>query len=439
MSELKKEILKFLEKCAESHDGLPEYISGPKNKKSKNGKYPRVLYSGPVWDENEIAAAIESLISGTWVSSGEKVREFERKFSKVAGVKHSLMVNSGSSANLAMIHALKKCLGWNDGDEIILSAVGFPTTLNPILQSGLTPVFVDISKDDLNWDLDEVEKKITDRTVAVFSSPVLGNLYDLDRLKSICDNNSIAMIGDNCDSLGTLWRGKSIFDYFIASSCSFYPAHHITTGEGGMVSSNRDDIVRTARSFAWWGRDCYCVGSANLLTEGTCGKRFSKWLEGYYDGLLDHKYLFVNRGYNLKPLDLQGSIGCEQLEKIEFIHNARRENKEKISAYFKSIAGISIPEELENSETSWFGVPVICESNTLKAALVSHLESNGIQTRNYFAGNILLHPAYRELDDFRKYPNANTVLDKVFFVGCSPNYTDEVIQYIGNTIQDFSQ
>jgi CDP-6-deoxy-D-xylo-4-hexulose-3-dehydrase len=433
--DLNEKILAFLKECAEDCDGLPDYIKGPTSK--PGGKYPKVLYSGPVWDEKEIAAAIESLISGKWVSSGEEVRKFERKFSKKAGVKYSLMVNSGSSANLVMIAALKKVLGWKDGDEIILSSVGFPTTLNPILQCGLTPVFVDISLEDLNWDLDQVEKAITDKTVAVFSSPVLGNPYDLDKLKIICDKHNVEMIGDSCDSLGTKWRGKDLASYFIASSCSFYPAHHITTGEGGMVSSDREEIVRTARSLAWWGRDCYCVGAANLLSEGTCGKRFDKWLKGHYDGVLDHKYYFVNVGYNLKPLDLQGAIGTVQIEKLEMIHESRRRNKQIIGSYFERINGVAVPKELGHAETSWFGVPVICDSGELKKNLVRHLETSGIQTRNYFAGNVLIHPAYRNLGDFRNYPNANQVLDRVFFVGCSPNYTDETLGYIKSVIEKF--
>ena len=435
MPDLNEKILAFLRECSEECDGLPDYIKGPTRKSS--GKYPRVLYSGPVWDEKEIAAAIESLIAGKWVSSGEKVRKFEREFSKKAGVKYSLMVNSGSSANLVMIAALKKVLGWKDGDEIILSSVGFPTTLNPILQCGLTPVFVDISMEDLNWDIDQVEKAITDKTVAVFSSPVLGNPYDLDKLKTVCDRHNVEMIGDSCDSLGTKWRGKDLASYFIASSCSFYPAHHITTGEGGMVSSDREEIVRTARSLAWWGRDCYCVGAANLLSEGTCGKRFDRWLKGYYDGVLDHKYYFVNVGYNLKPLDLQGAIGTVQIEKLEMIHESRRRNKQLIGSYFERIDGTAVPRELDHAETSWFGVPVICDSGELKKNLVRHLETSGIQTRNYFAGNILIHPAYRDLGDFRNYPNANQVLDRVFFVGCSPNYTSETLEYIKSVIEKF--
>ena len=433
MSDLKEKILNFLK--SETTDKKPIYVSGPQNNQ-KN--LPKVLYSGPVWDDEEIAVSIESLISGKWLSSGEKVRKFEKEFAKEVCQNHALMVNSGSSANLVMIAALKKCLGWKDGDEVIVSCVGFPTTIAPLVQNNLKPVFVDISWEDLNWDLTKVEESITDKTVAVFSSPVLGNLYDLDRLKTICEKRKVSMIGDNCDSLGTKWKDKHIFEYFIASSCSFYPAHHITTGEGGMVVSNRPDIIMTARSFAWWGRDCYCVGSANLLSCGTCGKRFDKWMDNY-DGVIDHKYYFTNVGYNLKPLDFQGAIGSVQLKKLSMIHQKRRANKNNIQSYFEDIEGVRIPKEHQNSETSWFGVPVICDSYDLKLKLVRHLESNGIQTRNYFAGNILCHPGYEKLGNWKEYPNANKVLRQVFFVGCSPNYSTETMEYIENVLKQFEE
>ena len=195
MSALKEKISNFLSDL-ENIDGLPQYISGPKNK--KNNKMPKVLYSGPVWDTEELAAAIETIVSSNWLASGENVRKFENQFSKYIGAKASVMVNSGSSANLAMMCALKKFYGWNDGDEIIVSCVGFPTTINPIIQNNLKPVFVDIDWKDLNWNLDEIKNKITDRTVAVISSPVLGNPYDLDRLAEICKEKSVHMIGDNC-------------------------------------------------------------------------------------------------------------------------------------------------------------------------------------------------------------------------------------------------
>ena len=396
-----------------------------------------VYYSGPYWDGREVEAAIDTLIDGKWLTSGEKVMKFERRFSKRFNFKDSVMVNSGSSANLVMIAALKKFFKWKDGDEIIVSVVGFPTTLNPIIQNGLRPIFVDISWTDLNWDIDEIEKAITPRTKAVFSSPVLGNPYDFDRLIEIISKHNVKLISDNCDSLGSKWRDKYLTDYSVASSCSFYPAHHICTMEGGMVSSQEEEIVKLARSFSWWGRACYCVGTQNLLPEGTCKKRFSNWIPNC-DAEVDHKYVFENIGYNLKPLDLQGAIGIVQLEKLDEIEVRRRLNKGRIGDALSKIEGIRVVSELPHAKTSWFGVPIICESNELKRSLVRHLEGNKIQTRNYFAGNILQQPAYESLGDFRAYPQATKVLGQVFFLGCSPTLSEPMIEYVEETLRTFN-
>ncbi len=402
-----------------------------------NSDKDTVYYSGPYWNEEEISVAIESLLTGYWLSSGEKVNQFERKFSKVFNFADSVMVNSGSSANLVMIAALKKFFGWNDGDEIIVSVVGFPTTVSSIIQNNLTPVFVDISWTDLNWDLDEIVKKISPKTKAIFSSPVLGNPYDFDRILEICKLNDLELISDNCDSLGSKWRGHYLTDYSIAASCSFYPAHHITTMEGGMVSSNNKEIIELARSFAWWGRACYCVGRQNLLSNGTCKKRFHTWITGS-EIIVDHKYVFENIGYNLKPLDLQGAIGIVQLKKIAEIEYIRRKNKIRMDEIFQKIPGCRVIQESEHAESSWFGAPIICNSNGLKRALVKHLEENRIQTRNYFAGNLLMQPGYANLGNWRDYPNASDVLGKVFFVGVSPTITDSMLDYVESVMSKFT-
>ena len=399
------------------------------------GKSP-VYYSGPYWDNSEIEVIFKSFLKGKWLASGEEVNKFERKFSKKFGKSSSLMVNSGSSANLVMLAALKKKYGWQDGDEIIVSCVGFPTTIAPIVQNGLKPVFVDINFNDLNWDVDEIEDKISTKTRGVFSSPVLGNPYDFDAIHDICERYRIQLISDNCDSLGSKWEGKYLTDRSVAASCSFYPAHHICTGEGGMISSDDEELVSLARSLSWWGRDCYCVGQQNLLSCGVCGKRFSKWIDKY-DGIIDHKYVYSQMGYNLKPMDFQGAIGAVQVDKQDEIHSLRRENKELIQKHFERIPGVRSVDELPKAETSWFGVPIICDSKETKNNLTKHLESNKIQTRNYFAGNILMHPGYSHLDYYKNYPNACKVLDFVFFVGCSPTITKPMIDYIGTITDSF--
>ena len=405
---------------------LPKYVKNYDN--YQEGQF--VQYSGQLWDHNEIHAAIDALLNGAWIVSGEKVSEFQDAFSKRFNVKYSHMVNSGSSANLVMVTAAKKYYKWQDGDEIIVSPVGFPTTIAPIIQNGMKPVFIDIELETLNFDVSKIEEKINSKTRAIFVSPVLGNPPNMDVITSLCISHNLILLGDNCDSLGSLWNGRLITDYYDTWTTSFYPAHHISTGEGGMVCSDNEDFIKEARSISWWGRDCYCVGSNNLLECGTCGKRFDNWLENY-DGIIDHKYLFTNIGYNLKPLDLQGAIGLEQLKKFDMLESKRREYKETIQKYIEdNIPGARVINATENSDPSWFGVPIYCESQDMKELLVSHFESNKVQTRNYFSGNILLHPGYKHLDDYKQYPNSNLALSNVFFIGCSPLYNEKVLNYI---------
>ncbi len=406
---------------------------------SKNfvpGETP-VYYSGPYWDNKETEAAINAFLNGRWITTGENVFKFERLFGKRFNSKFNLMVNSGSSANLVLIAALRRRFKWIDNDEVIVSPVGFATTVSVLYQNRLKPIFVDIEWDTLNFDLDQLEKKITTRTKAIFVSPVLGNPPDFDRLLAICKKYDIKLIGDNCDSLGSKWDGKYLNEYYVAFSNSFYPAHHISTGEGGMVCTNDEELKRLMTSIAWWGRDCYCVGAANLASCGTCGRRFDKWLESY-DGIIDHKYVFSEMGYNLKPLDLQGAIGVEQIKKLDEIEANRKTSKETLEKIFTdNIKGIRVPKSLYKADPCWFGTPFICEEPGLKHRLVQYLEDNNIQTRNYFAGNILLHPGYSFLDDAKNYPEANRVLDTVFFIGAAPHYTQPVFDYIEEVVKKF--
>jgi CDP-6-deoxy-D-xylo-4-hexulose-3-dehydrase len=425
----------FLESYFKSNSGSAPYLWNKSN--SFDPKKDSVYYSGPFWDHEEIESAIKCLVEGQWLSSGEKVNQFERKFSKIFNFKESLMVNSGSSANLVMIASLKKYFDWNDGDEIIVSVVGFPTTAGAIIQNNLVPKFIDINLQDLNWNTQQIKQLITKKTRAVFSSPVLGNPGDFDLLLNICDDSNILVISDNCDSLGSKWKDKFLTDYSVAASCSFYPAHHITTMEGGMVSSKNSDLVELARSFAWWGRACYCVGKQNLLPNGTCKKRFSNWIPDCED-IVDHKYVFENVGYNLKPLDLQGAIGLAQLKKFEEIDRLRKLNKIRIDGIFSQVKGVKTINESEFASISWFGAPLICETPSLKRSLVDFLENNRIQTRNYFAGNLLMQPGYKKFGSWRDFPNASKVLSNVFFVGVSPTISENMLDYIENTVKNFT-
>jgi CDP-6-deoxy-D-xylo-4-hexulose-3-dehydrase len=412
---------------------VPKYIY---NEHFEPGKTP-VYYSGPYWDSREIVAAMDSFLNGKWIVAGEKVHRFENQFAKKFNQKYAHMVNSGSSANLILVSSLKRRFNWADDDEIIVSPVGFATTVSVLYQNRLKPVFIDIEWNTLNFDVDKIEEKITSRTKGIFVSPVLGNPPNIDKLLELCSKYDLKLIGDNCDSLGSKWDGKLLTDYYVAHSNSFYPAHHISTGEGGMVCTNDSELKKLFVSLSWWGRDCYCVGSANLISCGTCGNRFDKWLENY-DGIIDHKYVFSEMGYNVKPLDLQGAIGLAQLEKFEEIEINRRHSKETIEKIFlDNVPGIRTPNKLDKADPCWFGTPIICEEEGLKHRLVAHLEENKIQTRNYFAGNILLHPGFSFLDDYNKYPEANKVLDKVFFIGAAPHYREPVFEYINDVLKKF--
>jgi CDP-6-deoxy-D-xylo-4-hexulose-3-dehydrase len=394
----------------------------------KNG----VKYSGPFWDEAEIAAAVNALTSGRWLSAGENVAKFEREFSRQFDCKYSVMVNSGSSANLVMLAGLKKYYGWEDGSEIIVSPVGFPTTIAPIVQNNMKPIFLDIEWDTLNFDIFDMD--VTKKTKAIFLSPVLGNPPDMDGLINLAKVYNLEIILDNCDSLGSKWKDEYLGKYAACFSTSFYPAHHITTGEGGMISCDNKELNTLFRSFSNWGRDCYCMGVGNLLKDGTCKNRFGKWLDNY-DGIVDHKYIFSNMGYNLKPLDLQGAIGVEQLKKWEWIAGQRRVNYYKIAELAKKYLPVTLVKIFDDADPCWFGVPLISNK---KHELVQFLEENKIQTRNYFAGNILLHPGFEHLGDYRDYPEANKVYDYVFFIGCHPAYNVNTINYIENVFRKWT-
>lgn len=433
-STYKDDIKDFLKKMVKKYEFLPKFAHNL-NPNLKN----KVYYSGPYFDENEMTAAIETLLFGKWSSSGEVCAKFEKEFSKKINQKYSFFTNSGSSANLLLVAACKEYFKWDNHSEIIISAVGFPTTTAPVIQNNLKPVFIDIEWDTLNFNLSKIEEKITDKTVAIFLSPVLGNPPDMDILLDLLNKYpKIQLLLDNCDSLGSKWNNKYLNEFAIASSCSFYPAHEITTLEGGMVSSNIEEIVELARSYGTWGRDCYCVGTCNLLSKGSCGKRFSNWLPDFPNTIIDHKYVFNRIGYNLKPLDLQGAIGIEQLKKLDIICYKRFDNSQKIINIFTSnIKNIKSVKIL--NKTSWvpFGVPFICENAYEKYRLVKYLEDNGIQTRNYFAGNLLMHMGYKHLDDYKNYPESNKVLDLVFFIGCAPTISNENINYIQEVIEKY--
>ncbi len=424
---------------------------------------PQVLYSGPVFDQDELVAATAALCEGKWSVAGEYVTRFERAFSAYLNQAESVMVNSGSSADLLMVAACKARFGWKDGDGVIVSPCGFPTTISAITLNGLKPVFVDIEWETLNADNDLIEEALQrhngkfsrDNTLfmgpvrdprvrAILISPVLGNPPDIDRLVALSERYGVKLLMDGCDSLGTTWHGKHLAEYATATSCSFFPSHHISTLQGGMVSSNDRELVAIARSMSAWGKDCWCTGAGNLLPNGCCGKRFSCWLESCPDVTVDHRYVYSRTGYNLQPLDLQGALGLVQMGKLEAIHAGRRKAHRRIehsligARHFAMNGEIRLVDVLEHADPSWFGVPIICPTYAYKQALVTHLEAAGVQTRNMFAGNILSHPGYAHLGRAADYPNAQEVLKRVLFIGCHPLLTDEHFTHIESTLKTFT-
>ncbi len=434
MTDPRTDISNFVSQMTEKHGRLPKFAH---NLVAADPK--KVYYSGPYMDDSELVAAIETLLLGKWSSAGEVCARFERAYSEATNVKFSFFCNSGSSANLLLMAAAKEYYQWEDRSNVLISVVGFPTTTSSVVHNGLTPRFVDIEMGSLNWDMDKVENILRNESIkAVFLSPVLGNPPDMDRLTAVCKETGTIILLDNCDSLHTQWNGKYLNEYAVISSCSLYVAHEITTLEGGMVSSDNPRLIDLARSYGTWGRACECVGTGNLLPKGCCGKRFSCWLEAIPETVIDHRYVFDRMGWNLKGIDMLAAIGLEQLKRLSFICKSRQDNQKVIQDIFiKHIHGLTAPTI--HPEANWvpFGTPIICSSKKQKEKLVAHLEANGVQTRNPFAGNLLLHKGYRHLGNWEDYPEANKVLDQVFFVGCAPTISPENINHIEATIKSF--
>lgn len=407
-----------------------------------------VNYAGPLYDEEEIAAATETLLKG-WLVMGNDCSRFEHKFPKYFDKQHGVLTNSGSSANLLMMSALTSKRGHNlpEGTKVLTPVAGFPTTLNPMLQVGFVPVFVDIEIDTLNLDLNLVEQALAahpDIKVITFAH-VLGNPPDMDRLMHIVKKYDLILLEDCCDGLGTTYRGKPLGSFGEMASCSFYPAHHITMGEGGFVACNDKRTEDILRSFREWGRGCYCVGpEANKLKCGSCKTRFSEWIPALPGEIFDHKYVYDEIGYNIKPIELQGSMGLAQLEKIPEIDRRRRENYNALFAVFEKYENyFHLPRAREHSDPSWFAFALTIKKDApfSRAEIVDFLEDAKIQTRPYFAGNIMLQPAYDHLLDPAiardAFPVATYVMLNTFFLGTSPVVSLEQIEYIGTVVDNF--
>jgi len=407
-----------------------------------------VPYAGPYFDDEEYVVAIESLLS-EWLVMGNKSIQFERRFPKLFDKSRGILTNSGSSSNLLMMTALTSKRSYNlpKGTKVLMPIAGFPTTLNPTLQVGFQPVFVDIELDTLNLDLNKVEEVLSrERDIRVITfAHVLGNPPDMNRLMEIVKKYDLVLLEDCCDALGSTYDDRPLGGFGEMASCSFYPAHHMTMGEGGFVAC--DDVVLedVLRSFREWGRGCYCVGpEANKLKCGTCKVRFSEWIPSMPGEIFDHKYVYDEIGYNLKPIELQAAMGLEQMKKLPQIHELRRRNyKLLFNVYEKYEEFFHLPRATKGSDPSWFAFPLTIRQDApfTRTQIVDHLENNLIQTRPYFAGNIMLQPAYSHLMDQNvardHYPMATYTMTRSFFHGTSPVIRPEQIEYIGTCVDQF--
>ena len=406
-----------------------------------------VPYAGPYFDEKEQIAAIECILDG-WLVMGKKSMAFERTFPKQFGKTHGILTNSGSSSNLLMMSALtSKRFGWPKGTKVLMPIAGFPTTLNPTLQVGFEPVFVDIEIDSLNLDIDKVEQVLLrnkDIKIITFAH-VLGNPPNMNRLMDLVHHYRLILLEDCCDALGSTYNDKPLGSFGMMASCSFYPAHHMTMGEGGFVACSDPVTEDVLRSFREWGRGCYCVGpEANKLKCGTCKKRFSNWIPSMPDEIFDHKYVYNEIGYNLKPIELQAAMGLEQIKKLPEIHALRRRNYSLLmKIYEKYEEFFHLPRATEGANPSWFAFPLTIRKNApfTRTQIVDFLENHYIQTRPYFAGNIMLQPAYSHLMDQNEardnFPVATHIMTHSFFHGTSPVITEEQITYIGECVDKF--
>ena len=391
-----------------------------------------IHYAGRVYDERELQSAVEACLD-FWLTAGRFASIFEAELAAKVGAESAALVNSGSSANLLALTALTSpLLGERrllPGDEVITVAAGFPTTLNPIIQNGLTPVMVDVELGTYNAVPEQVRQAIGSRTRAIFLAHTLGNPFDLGALGALAAEHDLFVIEDCCDALGSLYEGAPVGSFGDLSTFSFYPAHHITLGEGGAVCTSDEVLARVVQSLRDWGRDCWCKGGNN----DACGERFSGQ-HGRLPPGYDHKYVFTHVGYNLKATDLQAAIGVEQLKKLDGFCQRRRENFVAWRDGFSRWEDLFIlPRAADGSDPAWFAYPLTVRRGApfSRTELTTHLERRRVETRNIFGGNLLLQPAYLDLDCRVVGDLANTdrVMNDTFFLGTYPGMTAEMIAY----------
>jgi len=400
----------------------------------------KVNYAGRVFDELEMVNAVEASLD-FWLTEGRFSEEFAEKIADFLGVDNVLLTNSGSSANLLAFSALTSSkLGdkrLKAGDEVISVAAGFPATVTPIIQYGLIPVFVDVDIHTYNIDIEQAERAITDKTRCIFIAHTLGNPFNLDAIMKLANKHNLWVIEDNCDAFGSRYDGKYTGTFGHLATISFYPAHHITTGEGGAIITNDSQLAKLVRAFRDWGRDCYCMGGEN----NTCGKRFSQQFGNLPFGY-DHKYVYSEIGYNLKMTDIQAAIGSAQMDKLEEFCDRRRANfKKHYTIFSKYPQYFSLPSATENSDPAWFAfiVTVKSEAPFTRDGVTRHLNSKLIETRNLFAGNMTKQPAFvnKNWRIADKLDVTDQIMNNTFFLGTYPGLTDDMFEYERKIVDEF--
>jgi CDP-6-deoxy-D-xylo-4-hexulose-3-dehydrase len=401
----------------------------------------RVHYASRVYDERELMAAVDACLD-FWLTAGPNAAAFEHRLAETVGVRHALLVNSGSSANLVSVSALRSRRlerPLEPGDEVITPAAAFPTTVAPIVQNGLVPVFVDCELGTYNLDPEQLELALSDRTRALLFAHTLGNPVDMERVMTFARAHDLYVIEDVCDALGSAYDGQMVGSFGDLATLSFYPAHHITTGEGGAVLTNSAKLARIAQSVRDWGRDCRCTHASP--PEGACGRRF-EWRIPGLDEVYDHRYLYSEIGYNLKMTDIQAAIGLMQLDKLPDFIAARKHNFARLYEALEPYeAFLILPVWSERADPAWFAFPVSVRPDApfTRRDLTGWLEERNIETRFLFAGNITQQPGYRHIQHrvVGDLPNSDLVMRSTFFVGVYPGLDDARLTYIREAFDGF--
>ena len=428
--QLRKEIFEKVKELYNLRKNQEKFISGK----------TRINYAGRVYDEKEMINLVDASLD-FWLTAGRYAQKLEKELSEFLGVKYAYLVNSGSSANLLAISALtspllkKKRL--KPGDEVITTACGFPTTLNPILQNQLKPVIIDVELGTYNIDTTKLKKAITKKTKAIFVAHTLGNPFNLEAVLKIAQKHDLFVIEDNCDALGSKYKGRFTGTYGHIATLSFYPAHHMTTGEGGAVLTSDPILRRALLSLRDWGRDCWCEPGK----DDTCRKRFKQQFGELPYGY-DHKYVYSHIGYNLKVTDMQAAIGVAQLKKLNGFIGKRRENFDVLHKNLKKFEKyLLLPEATKNSEPSWFGFPILVRENApfSRNDIVNYLEDKKIATRMLFGGNLMKQPAYagvkmKVVDNLK---NTDLVMNNLFWIGVYPGLTKKMLNYVCGQFEIF--